>query len=123
MEVSIRLTHAAVPDIFSRQPKRPAAFHSFPLHVRMDIAFQSDIGVGMAQDFAESLDVAAALQAGGGKGMTKLVEATNGHSLVEAENAICYDIVRVYLKTQNCTKRQEKDIKGFYHRQYKEVIA
>ena len=89
----------------------------------MDIAFQSDIGVGMAQDFAESLDVAAALQAGGGKGMTKLVEATNGHSLVEAENAICYDIVRVYLKTQNCTKRQEKDIKGFYHRQYKEVIA
>ncbi len=30
---------------------------------------------------------------------------------------------RVYLKTQNCTKRQEKDIKGFYHRQYKEVIA
>ena len=33
------------------------------------------------------------------------------------------DAVRVYLKTQNCTKRQEKDIKGFYHRQYKEVIA
>ena len=29
-------------------------------------------------------------------GMTKLVEATNGHSLVEAENAICYDIVRGY---------------------------
>ena len=28
--------------------------------------------------------------------MTKLVEATNGHSLVEAENAICYDIVRDY---------------------------
>ena len=32
-------------------------------------------------------------------------------------------IARVYLKTQNCTKRQEKDIKGFYHRQCKEVIA
>ena len=32
-------------------------------------------------------------------------------------------MIRVYLKTQNCTKRQEKDIKGFYHRQYKEVIA
>lgn len=29
--------------------------------------------------------------------MTKLVEATNGHSLVEAENAICYDIVRGYV--------------------------
>lgn len=28
--------------------------------------------------------------------LTKLVEATNGHSLVEAENAICYDIVRGY---------------------------
>lgn len=28
--------------------------------------------------------------------MTKLVEATNGHSLVEAENAICYDIVIGY---------------------------
>ena len=34
-----------------------------------------------------------------------------------------YETPRVYLKTQNCTKRQEKDIKGFYHRQYKEVIA
>ena len=33
------------------------------------------------------------------------------------------NLVRAYLKTQNCTKRQEKDIKGFYHRQYKEVIA
>ena len=31
-----------------------------------------------------------------GTTMTKLVEATNGHSLVEAENAICYDIVRGY---------------------------
>ena len=81
---------------FPDSRKDPLHFTLFPLHVRMDIAFQSDIGVGMAQDFAESLDVAAALQAGGGKGMTKLVEATNGHSLVEAENAICYDIVRGY---------------------------
>ena len=32
----------------------------------------------------------------GGFCLTKLVEATNGHSLVEAENAICYDIVRGY---------------------------
>ena len=31
-----------------------------------------------------------------GATVTKLVEATNGHSLVEAENAICYDIVRGY---------------------------
>ena len=33
------------------------------------------------------------------------------------------DSSRVYLKTQNCTKRQEKDTKGFYYRKYKEVIA
>ena len=35
-------------------------------------------------------------------------------------------LLRVYLKTQNAQKvlkGQEKDIKGFYHRQYKEVIA
>ena len=32
----------------------------------------------------------------GGERVTKLVEATNGHSLMEAENAICYDIVRGY---------------------------
>ena len=36
-------------------------------------------------------------------------------------------MLRVYLKTQKTPKkvlkRQEKDIKGFYHRQYKEVIA
>lgn len=31
-----------------------------------------------------------------GATVTKLVEATNGDSLVEAENAICYDIVRSY---------------------------
>ena len=54
---------------FPDSRKDPLHFTLFPLHVRMDIAFQSDIGVGMAQDFAESLDVAAALQAGGGKGM------------------------------------------------------
>ena len=35
----------------------------------------------------------------------------------------CALIPRVYLKTQNCTKRQEKDTKGFYHRKHKEVIA
>src|SRR5699024_7471108 len=29
---------------------------------------------------------------------------------------VAYQLPRVYLKTQNCTKRQEKDIKGFYHR-------
>ena len=37
------------------------------------------------------------------------------------------EVARVYLKTQKrpkkVLKRQEKDIKGFYHRQYKEVIA
>lgn len=63
-----------------------------------------DVGVGiqrktrgeMAQHLGQGLDVHAILQCQRGEGVTKLVEATNGHSLVEAENAICYDIVRDY---------------------------
>ena len=50
----------------------------------------------MAQHGGEGLDVHTIFQCHGGECMTKLVEATNGHSLVEAENAICYDIVRGY---------------------------
>lgn len=41
-------------------------------------------------------EIQAVLIAVGSVSVTKLVEATNGHSLVEAENAICYDIVRGY---------------------------
>ena len=52
---------------------------------------------GVASIALDGLEVAAGLQELIGRaGMTKLVEATNGHSLVEAENAICYDIVRGY---------------------------
>ena len=50
----------------------------------------------MAQDGGQRLDIHPAGQGVGCESMTKLVEATNGHSLVEAENAICYDIVRDY---------------------------
>ena len=44
------------------------------------------IGFCLKKHFCRGLDIR----------VTKLVEATNGHSLVEAENAICYDIVRDY---------------------------
>ena len=50
----------------------------------------------MPQNLAEGFAVKAQCYAVGGEGVPKLVEATNGHSLVEAENAICYDIVRGY---------------------------
>lgn len=50
----------------------------------------------MAQNGRDGFHVHPVLQGQGGEGVTKLVEATNGHSLVEAENAICYDIVRGY---------------------------
>lgn len=50
----------------------------------------------VAQHPGHGLHIYPVLQGHGGEGVTKLVEATNGHSLVEAENAICYDIVRGY---------------------------
>ena len=50
----------------------------------------------MAQVSLNGFDIVTVFQGQHGKSMTKLVEATNGHSLVEAENAICYDIVRGY---------------------------
>lgn len=39
--------------------------------------------------------------------VTKLVEATNGHSLVEAENDIWYDIVRGYGLRRSLFRRKE----------------
>ena len=50
----------------------------------------------MPQPVLNLLEGYAVCQQEGCAAMTKLVEATNGHSLVEAENAICYDIVRGY---------------------------
>ena len=60
----------------------------------IDIRRGGDIAV--AQPLLDLLHGHALLQQQTGAGVTKLVEATNGHSLVEAENAICYDIVRGY---------------------------
>ena len=37
----------------------------------MDIAFQRHVGISVAQDLAQRLDVAAVLQAGGGKRMAQ----------------------------------------------------
>ena len=62
----------------------------------VDIPVEGDVYIRMAQNFAEGFGIKAQSHAVGGEGVTKLVEATNGHSLVEAENAICYDIVRGY---------------------------
>lgn len=62
----------------------------------MGVSVQRGGAGHMAQDSGQRLDVHPIGQGVGGEGVTKLVEATNGHSLVEAENAICYDIVRGY---------------------------
>ena len=62
----------------------------------MGVGVQRKAGVGMPEDSRQGFRIHAARQRVSGEGVTKLVEATNGHSLVEAENAICYDIVRGY---------------------------
>lgn len=68
------------------------------LHIVGDvrIGVQGEPGAVVAQHTGQGLYIHAAGEGHRGKSMTKLVEATNGHSLVEAENAICYDIVRGY---------------------------
>ena len=69
-----------------------------PLHLIGDvrIGVEGESGAEVAQHAGQGLCVHATGEGHGCKRMTKLVEATNGHSLVEAENAICYDIVRGY---------------------------
>lgn len=62
----------------------------------MYIPVHGNADTGVAQNLTETFHIESLLHTPGGKGVTKLVEATNGHSLVEAENAICYDIVRDY---------------------------
>lgn len=62
----------------------------------MGVGVQSEGGIGVSQDPGQGLGVHPAGQSMGGKGVTKLVEATNGHFLVEAENEIWYDIARGY---------------------------
>ena len=60
------------------------------------VGAQGESCVIVPQHRGDCFHVHSILQCHGSEGMTKLVEATNGHSLVEAENAICYDIVRGY---------------------------
>ena len=62
----------------------------------MGIGVQGESGGEVAQHAGDGLDINTILQGEGGKGVPKLVEATNGYFLVEAENDIWYDIVRGY---------------------------
>lgn len=64
------------------------------IQMGVDVGSRSNIAV--PQPFLDFLQADAICVKQAGAAMTKLVEATNGHSLVEAENAICYDIVRGY---------------------------
>lgn len=50
----------------------------------------------MPQNLTDSIKIAGELVHIGGRRVTKLVEATNGYSLVEAENDIWYDIASGY---------------------------
>ena len=62
----------------------------------MPIGSQSGLDFFVPQTFFDDQWVFAHADQQGGVGMTKLVEATNGHFLVEAENEIWYDIASGY---------------------------
>ena len=61
----------------------------------------------MPQTLFDQQGVFAHADEQGGMGMTKLVEATNGYSLVEAENDVWYDIVRGYGLRRSLFRRKE----------------
>ena len=63
--------------LYSRKDSLHLCF--FALHVGVDIPFQGHIRVSVAQNFAQSFDVAAALQAGGCKGMPQGVRVHPAH--------------------------------------------
>lgn len=92
-------------EVFKQQSSLDCPRQHVPHRLRrLTLDGTGDVGVGVqgetrgevAQHPRHRFHVHPILQCQGGKGVTKLVEATNGHSLVEAENAICYDIVRDY---------------------------
>ncbi len=62
----------------------------------MYISLQRGLDVGMSQPDLYVLHISPGFNQDGGMSVTKLVEATNGHFLVEAENEIWYDIARGY---------------------------
>ena len=60
------------------------------------VGAEGEACVVVAQHTADPFDVHAVLEGYCGEGVTKLVEATNGYFLVEAENEIWYDIASGY---------------------------
>mgnify|MGYP007113611751 CR=1 FL=1 len=71
---------------------------------------RADTGEGMAQHLTDRIEVPGQLVHVRGRRVPKLVEATNGYSLVEAENDIWYDIVRGYGLRRSLFRR-----KGYFH--------
>ena len=59
--------------------KHPLYLSFLAFHVRMNIAFQRHIGISVAQDLAQRLDVTAVLQAGGSKRMAQSMGVYPAH--------------------------------------------
>ena len=68
----------------------------FGIEIQMSIDIRGRRNIAVTQPFLDFFQADPVCIQQTRAAMTKLVEATNGHSLVEAENAICYDIVRGY---------------------------
>lgn len=62
----------------------------------MSISLEGERRRVMTEIGLYGLDVIAIFERDGCEGVIKLVDATNRHFLVEAENGIWYDIVRDY---------------------------
>lgn len=79
--------------------KQPAhRLGGFGLRKRCDVSVsvKREASGVVAKHSGDSFDVHAVLQSQGCKCVSKLVEATNGYSLVEAKNDIWYDIASGY---------------------------
>ena len=68
----------------------------FGIEIQMSIDIRGRRNIAVTQPFLDFFQADPVCIQQTRAAMTKLVEATNGHSLAEAENAICYDIVRGY---------------------------
>ena len=71
MEVQVRLVYVVLPDLFSTQPKRSAASRSSCVSCPNGHSVSTSRWHQRGQDLAQCLDVAAVLQAGGGKRMAQ----------------------------------------------------
>ena len=65
-------------------------------YVQMAVDVRGHLDVRVAQPLLHVLQTVALRQQHAGAGVSKLVEATNGYSLVEAKNDIWYDIASGY---------------------------